>query len=145
MGQPAGLKTGFSTACLDLVSDVTTIRSDVIFLPMYINPSIFSVISSPGPEVPVPGSLRKDRDTFGSRGHVFHCIQERHHSQKPTQGIPRETPPAHLKHIRIDYASARILEELKIGNSTSWVARLWAWVEPFDRRLADVVAGLRIH
>lgn len=72
MGQPAGPKTVSSTMCLDLFSDVATARSDVIFLSTYTDLSISSVVSSPGPRVPLPGSLRKDRDMFGSWGHVFH-------------------------------------------------------------------------
>lgn len=113
MGWPAGPKTVFSTKRLDLVSDATRIRSDVIFLPMYINPSIFSVISSPGPEVPVPGSLGKDRDTFGSRGHVCHYVQERHHSQKPTQGVYTTwnsncTPKAYRDWLRFSQNPGRV-------------------------------------
>lgn len=71
--QPAGPKTvSSSTRCLDVFSDVAAIRADVIFLSTYTDPSIFSVISSPGHRVLLPRSLRKDRDTFGSWGHVFH-------------------------------------------------------------------------
>lgn len=145
MGQPAGAKTLSSTTCLDLLSDVVTIHPDAIFFSTYTDPSIFSVISNPGLRSSVPGSLRKDKvevisfikskkDITAGNPHRIYHMKLHLHTYTHT----------HLKHIGIDRAPTRILEELKIWISTSWVAGLWAWTDPFDWRLPDVVACLRI-
>lgn len=61
MGQPAGPKAVSSTTSLDLSSDVAAIRADAICLSTYIDPSIFTVISSPGPRVPIPIPIQEGR------------------------------------------------------------------------------------